>query len=344
MASKILIAGVGGIGGPLAADLIVNGVDVDLLTSNPEITKNINEKGLTVEWKGRQKQIPAKAYTSPRDLPAHQYDIVFLIMKAYNVRDAILSTMDRLSSSGYYVTCQNGVVEDMLGDVIETNRIVPCTIGWGGSMLGPGMYKRTSDGVNIIGELNGEITPRINELKTLMSYNSKTRITDNIVGVKWSKLAINSSINSVGVITGEVLGVTLSVKRAREIFLRVYSEVIDLANAQGIRPEKVVTNPYLLYIPKDSSRFKRFIKDRLVMIVGRKYGDIKSSSLQSLERGRKTEIEFLNGYVSRKAADIGFEVPANKAIYKMVREIEDGTRKLGMENIDELYMQLQNSL
>ncbi len=334
---KILVAGVGGIGGPLAADLLKNGIEVDLLTGNPEITKAIHKHGIHVEqFNGNSVHVQARSYTKADEIPS-TYDAIFLIMKAYAVREAISQTFPLLKNSGYFVTFQNGVIEDQILDLVAENRVVPCTIGWGGTMVSPGNYQRTSNGVNIVGELSGQVSDRVQVLKEILDLNSETRISTNIKGVKWSKLAINSSINSVGVVTGEVLKTTLGNSKARKIFLKIYSEVIDLAQSLGITPERIVANPYLLYLKPNSGWLKSFIKDRLVLLIGKRYGNVKSSSLQSLERGRKTENEYLNGYVVRKAETIGMEVPANKAIYKMVKEIEEGQCSPSMANLDLLY-------
>ncbi|RMG31003.1 MAG: 2-dehydropantoate 2-reductase [Methanobacteriota archaeon] len=333
----ILIAGVGGIGGPLAADLLVNGLDVDLLTDNPDITKAIRKSGIHVEkFNGETVDIKARAYTNAEEVHKN-YDAIFLIMKAYAVREAIASTSPLLKESGYFVTFQNGIIEDLILDLVPEHRIIPCTVGWGGSMISPGVYRRTSRGVNIIGELDGTISERVKNLKEILELNSETRVTTNIKGVKWSKLAINSSINSVGVITGEVLKRTLGDRKARQIFLKIYSEVVELARAQNIVPERIVADPLLFYVPPDAGKVKRFIKDRLVWFVGRRYGNVKSSSLQSLERGRPTENEYLNGYVVRKAQELQMQVPANRAVYEMVREIEEGSRSPSLMNLDELY-------
>ena len=69
--------------------------------------------------------------------------------------------------------------------------------------------------------------------------------------------------------------------------------------------------------------------------VGRKYRLLKSSTLQSLERGRKTEIDFLNGHVVEKANSVGVDVPLNKALVRMIKELEQGDRKIEKRNMSE---------
>lgn len=73
-----------------------------------------------------------------------------------------------------------------------------------------------------------------------------------------------------------------------------------------------------------------------IRIVGFKYRRIKSSSLQSLERGRKTEIDFLNGYISDKGKLFGVKTPVNDAVWTMVQEIEDGQRAVSLQNFHDL--------
>jgi 2-dehydropantoate 2-reductase len=78
------------------------------------------------------------------------------------------------------------------------------------------------------------------------------------------------------------------------------------------------------------------MKDIFLRIAARKYKDIKSSSLQSLLRGRKTEIDYLNGFVVKEAEKLGLTAPVNKLLVDMVKEIESDKRDIDPKNIDEL--------
>ncbi|MCC6156164.1 MAG: 2-dehydropantoate 2-reductase, partial [Candidatus Hydrogenedentes bacterium] len=124
--------------------------------------------------------------------------------------------------------------------------------------------------------------------------------------------------------------------RVRRIFLRTYSEVVDTAEAQGIKLERIAANPKLLYLPKNAGFLMRYAKDFIARMLGRKYKSARSSTLQSLERGRKTEVDYLNGYVVDVANRVGVVTPMNVALTRMIKEIEDGTRKIAKSNVDEL--------
>ena len=77
-------------------------------------------------------------------------------------------------------------------------------------------------------------------------------------------------------------------------------------------------------------------RDLTIRIIGFKYRRIKSSSLQSLERGRRTEIDFLNGYICEKGKALGVPTTLNSAVKAMVLEIENGQRQMSLDNLDEL--------
>jgi 2-dehydropantoate 2-reductase len=337
MAERILIQGIGGIGGVVAARMIQAGYDPTLITHNTTITDAINTDGLRINTPEGMAVVPATAYTDLDDIPADApYDAAYLIMKATNVLEAARETVEYLRPDGYLVTAQNGIVEDAVGAVIGAERVVSAIIGWGGTMHAPGIYERTSTGSTHIGELDGQISGRVQNLAAALGTAAPIVITQNIRGALWSKLAINCTITTMGALTGDLLGDMLKDKRMRLAFLRAYAEVIDTALALGIQPEKIAANPMTLYAHTDANRLTLFIKDLLVRFVGRKYGKLKSSSLQSLERDRPTEIDYLNGYVVQQAEQAGVATPINARLVTMIKEIEDGQRPIHRDNLDDL--------
>ncbi|MBZ0281622.1 MAG: ketopantoate reductase family protein [Anaerolineae bacterium] len=339
---RILIEGIGGIGGVVAARLIQAGYDPALVTNNPQITEAINRDGLQITTPEGQAVVPAKAYTALSDLPSDQrFDVAYLLMKANGVVEAAQQTIPLLNPNGYIVTFQNGIVEDAVGAAVGIQKVVSGIIGWGGTMTAPGVYEKTTPGETHIGELDGRLSSRVNNLAKAIETAAPVVISQNMRGVLWSKLAINCTITTIGALTGDTLGVMLQDARVRRLFMRTYSEVIDTADALNIRLERIAANPRLLYVPKNANAITRFIKDMLVQMVGRRYGKMKASMLQSLERGRKTEIDFLNGYVVEQAQKVGIATPVNAALVQMVKEIEAGTRTIDRKNINDLLREVR---
>lgn len=336
-AERVAVSGIGGIGGVIAGAMLNAGLTPVLITGNKSITEAIQQDGLHVRMPGRSFTVRAEVYTSVSDAAGGGlFDAAYLCMKANSVVDAAAETARFLSPAGYVVTYQNGIVEDAVGQAIGIERVLSGIIAWGGTMHAPGQYERTTPGKTFIGELDGRITPRVNTVAAAVAHAGPVSISQNMRGVLWSKLAINCTINSVGAIAGGTLGELLADRRVRQIFLRTYSEVVDTAEAQGVRLEPIAANPKLLYVPPGAGRVTLFSKDLLARMLGRKYRHARSSTLQSLERGRKTEVNFLNGYVVAAARKIGVSAPMNEALTRMIREIEGGKRGIGRHNIDEL--------
>ncbi|MCC6794759.1 MAG: 2-dehydropantoate 2-reductase [Candidatus Hydrogenedentes bacterium] len=335
MSDRVVILGIGGIGGVVAGCMIEAGLRPVLVTSNAEVTAAIRANGLRVKLPDRSFTVQAEVFTTLAEASG-VFDAAYLTMKALSVVEAAQNVAQYLSSDGYVVTFQNGIVEDAVGDAIGIGRVVSASVGWNGIMHAPGEYERTTPGDTFVGELNGSVTPRVNAIAAALRHVGPVTISQNMRGVLWSKLAINCTVNSVGALTGETLGELLADARVRRIFLRTYSEVVDTAEAQGIRLERIAANPKLLYLPKTAGLFTRYAKDIIARMLGRKYKSARSSTLQSLERGRKTEVDFLNGYVVEIASRVGVNAPMNRALARMINEIEVGTLKIEKSNVGEL--------
>lgn len=337
---KILIQGIGGIGGIVASNLIANNLNITLITANPKITQNIKDEGIKYKMPKFDAFLSVKpkfVYTNLDEIPnGEKFDISIMLMKATHLQDAVNNSISILTENGFFVTCQNGIVEEEVVKTIDQMKIVSGVIAWGGTMIEPGTYEKTTPGNTFIGELNGELSERILLLKDIFDLVTPTVVSTNIMGVMWSKLAINSMITSIGAITGITLGEMLQEKEIRLFYLKTYSEIVNVANQYNIKLEKISSNPYLFYLDPKTGKIKQKIKDLMLILVGKKYGSSKSSSLQSLERGRKTEIEYLNGYVISKANERNISVPYNQKVYDLVKEIESGNRTIGLSNINEL--------
>jgi 2-dehydropantoate 2-reductase len=339
---RILIEGVGGVGGIVAARLTAAGFNPVLVTGNPQIAEAINQNGISAKTTTEEFNVLAKAVVSLDDLDKKEpFDAAFLIMKANPVVESAKKTIPFLrDDGGYVVTFQNGVVEDAVAAAVGAERVVSGIIGWGATMHAPGVYEKTSGGAIHIGELDGKIGECIQKLENALEVVCPVVVSGNIRGALWSKMAINCMITTVGALTGQLLGEMLSERRVRQAFLVIYREVLDTAQAAGIKVERIAANPRLFYLPPNAGMLNRFIKDVLMKILGRRYKKLKSSMLQSLERGRPTEIDYLNGYVVETAKRFGVPVPLNALVTKMIKEIESGKRKIERRNMDELLAEM----
>lgn len=331
---KILVLGIGALGGIFSFKLIENSFDCTLVTNNENITRAINENGIIYTNKGITKNQKATALTK---MPENQkYDYIFLMMKTTAVAQVCqeIKTKSLLSAEGLIITIQNGDVYEFIKDFFP-NQIVTCIIVWNAKMDGPGKYELLSPGKTIIGDRTNTI-----DLTTISQILSKIspspiEISTNIVGIIWSKLAMNCAMNPLSGISGLLAGDVLKSKQGQEVFLAVYRETVELSKKQHITLEKLYADPNILYIPKKTNFVKKFIKYTILKIAGRKFGKAKSSMLQDIERGKLTEIDYLNGYVSQKAKTYNFPTPINDKLTELIKAIE--AKKLE-PNPDNLFL------
>ncbi len=117
-------------------------------------------------------------------------------------------------------------------------------------------------------------------------------------------------------------------------FIDVIREEVSVGKALGVEIEKYAGKLDFYDFAENNSLLATLKKHFLIRLIGFKYRKLKSSSLQSLETGRKTEIDFLNGYITEKAHTMDIKTPLNNFLVKLVKEIEAGTRKISYQNFE----------
>ena len=339
---QLLLMGCGSVGGVIAGGLLRAGHDLTIVTHNKDITQAINSEGLRLTTPEGQWTVPASAHTQLDEDDMGPFDAIYLAMKATEVEQAARDVCDSLSPGGYVVTLQNGVVEDRVSNILGREKVVGALVGWGATMHAPGVYEMTSRGELIVGELDGLLSPRVQQLKATLDAAAPTTISTNIYGALWSKLAINCFVTALGAVTGQLLGEMLRERAIRHLALSITSEVIDVAQAQGVSLEPVggTLNLQRLYLPSERRAggfgLDLIAKHAIMLILGLKFRHVKSSMLQSLERGRRPEIDFMNGYVVERGQAEGVPTPVNAALTALVREIGAGTRTISPDNLKDL--------
>ena len=348
---RILLMGCGAVGGVLAGGLIRAGHDLTIVTHNAAITQALHTEGLHLATPAGRLTVPAETLVGKdHDRVAHTdlvtvdgpFDIALLAMKATGLEQALQSVVALLRPGGYVVTLQNGIVEEGVAGIVGRERVIGALVGWGATMTTPGIYEMTSRGDTVIGELDGAATERVRALKQILEAATPTTISANIYGALWSKLAINCAITTLGATTGQLLGQMLRRANVRRLALAIVSEVIDVADANRVALEPVAgtLDVHRLYLSPEQ-RTGGFtpgllLKHTIMGMVGLKFRRLKASMLQSLERGRRPEIDFLNGYVVARGREAGVPTPVNAALVAMVNEIAAGTREIAPENLQAL--------
>jgi 2-dehydropantoate 2-reductase len=332
---KVAVVGAGAIGGITAAVLTRAGLDVEVVCKHQTTVDRALSPGLHVFGVRGDMKVPVKAVKNISDLSGAK-DVLFLATKATEAVSAAQELLPILHGDSLLVSLQNGICEDALAAVIGRERVIGCVVGWGATMHGPAELEMTSEGEFVIGNIDHRADQRLAIVQEMLEKLAPTRISDNIMGELYAKLIINSCINSLGVLTGLHLGRMLAIKRVRMIFIEIMQEAMAVAAALGIKVEPGGGGKldYYDFLARKGiiSIFKRHL---MIRLIGFKYRRLKSSSLQSVERGRRTEIDYLNGYISERGRDHGISTPINDAVVAMVKEIEAGSRQISLANINE---------
>jgi 2-dehydropantoate 2-reductase len=352
---RILVVGCGGIGGVVAGHLFEQGHDVTALTTNALIADAINAGGFRLRGEGSPGVVRGRAVTAlPKS--AAPFDYILLATQPPQVEEAARSVLPHLGFNGAMVCFQNGLCEERIAAITGPDRTLGAIVAWGASMVDPGVYDRTSAGGFVIGRMPVKSAaiegdsgshapfrspladdPRIDELARILEAVGPTTTTTNLAGARWSKLAINCAISSLGTLGGDRLGVLMRHRHVRRLALEIMTETVAVARALEIRLEKVAGTLDLDWIAlTDSERVAAgspglFAKHALLLAVGARYRRLRSSMLAAIERGRPPAVDFLNGEVITRGAALGIPTPINSAIRDQVFEIARGKATPGLD-------------
>lgn len=334
--SKTAVIGAGAIGGITAAFMTDAGWNLTLVCKHKLTLDIAAGPGLHIFGARGHHTIKVPSVRTIADL-AGPLDLVFLAVKATDMIEAVQELLPLLHPESMVVSLQNGICEESLAMVLGRQRVVGCVVGFGATMHEPGELEMTSSGEFVIGNLDHRPDPRLEPLKKMMSDVVPTRVSNNIMGELYSKLVINSCITTLGGVCGLTLGAMMGKKKIRRLFLAIMREAMAVADKLGLKVEPAAGGKldYYQYLDGDGwlEDFKRHLMLRLI---GFKYRRLKSSTLQSLERGKEPETAYLNGYIVDKGRQLGVPTPVNQALVRMIEEIVVGRRRISLANIDEL--------
>jgi 2-dehydropantoate 2-reductase len=331
-----LVIGAGAIGGITAALLAQAGHDPLLVAKHQDTVEAVSTQGLRVFGHKGDRRVRLRAV---KDIAQVDYtpEVVFLATKATDMLDAARDLAPKLGPDSLVVSLQNGICEEALGKVLGPERVMGCVVGWGATMHAPAELEMTSGGEFVLGTLDNRPEPRLSQLADMLSAVAPTRVSANILGELYGKLIINSCITALGGVCGLYLGRMLALRRARELFFAVMREAMAVAAAMNltVAPGGGGKLDYYSFLA-DQGWLAQTRRHLMLRVTGFKFRRLKSSTLQSLERGRPTEIDYLNGYISAKGREHGIATPLNDAIVAMIKEIESGARPIAPPNLEAL--------
>ncbi len=332
---QVLIVGVGALGGTIAARAINAGMTVHLATRSIESAEVLRRSGLRVSGVGgdaRADLVDAAPIASYEK--GNKFDLILLATKAQDALYVAPTLSSMLVPGGVLLPIQNGGVARMLADRLGEDKVLGGFSNLGATMVEPGIYEQKNAGHLLIGELAGGMSERVERVAGELGRAIEVRVSPNLTGAIWSKLLINCSVTTLGALSAQTMRQYMETPAGRKVFGNTYTEALSVALAIGAQPERLAVDP----IPPGwgSIDFPEQEYQNWVNHIIAFYGDIKPSMLQDFERGRKTEIDFINGYVARLGHESGVPVNLNGAITEIVHKIENGELRAAPERMNDL--------
>ncbi|MDB5896672.1 MAG: 2-dehydropantoate 2-reductase, partial [Ramlibacter sp.] len=277
--------------------------------------------------------VRAHEYQTKEALP--RFDIVLLAVRSDDTQ-AVLGLVQRLvKDDGCVVSVQTGVNEDALAQAVGAQRTLGCSLVFGARLVAPA-HVLELPGADVLrtGELVGGTSPRLDEIVALFSACGTSSPTYNLVGYRWMKLMLNATGNTLLLLTGLTAQQLHAREDARRLIIRLAREILGTAVALGIEPEPVLEVPTPVWTARDAENSQQL--HQALRAHGDGLGSRRLSMVADFEARGRTEVDHINGYVARKASQIGRAVPLNEQVWRMVKEMEAGTHDPGVHALAEL--------
>ena len=342
MTKRLLFVGAGAIGSYLGGHLARAGHDVTLIDPWAEQVETIRRDGLAVE--GPHEPFVARptavhlheAARLPRD-----FEIVFVAMKAYDTAWATQLALRHAAPAGAVVSAQNCWPDPIVASIAGATRsvgLVMSKIGvalWTPGHVERGMEKGQGAGHDVfrVGEHDGRITPRVQELAQMLSVIDGARATDNLWGERWAKLSQNAMSNPLQALSG-LGGLEVSSSEVgRTLMIRLAAESARVGLALGHRVPAFGGAPAERWADADRRETWEAL-DRMLTPAAASARNWRASMAQDVAKGRRTEIGEMNGYVMAQGRETDIPTPVSAAIVEAVREVEAGARKQSPQNLE----------
>ena len=330
---RIGIIGAGAIGSIVGGLLTKAGQDVTLIDQWPEHVETMKRHGLRLSGTCGEHLIPVKAlHVYEAQGVSEPFDAAFIAVKSYDTEWATQLGLGYLKQpDGFVVDFQNGVNDERVAALAGAGRALGCVITIGAGMYEPGHAIRT-DKVKI-GEHDGTESARARRLAEIMSAVAPSVVTANLWGERWSKLSVNCMANPLAGLSGLGSAEVRSLPGPSRIAIHLAAEVIQVGRARGYEVEPIFGIEAQRFVDAAGGRGYDAVAADMAASARFLSGG-RPSLLQDVMKGRRTEIEYLNGYVCEQGRRTGVKTPVNEAVVREVRRHPVGALKPDPENLE----------
>jgi 2-dehydropantoate 2-reductase len=321
--TRVAIVGTGANGAAIGADLALAGEDVVFVEQWPAHVEAMRADGITVVMPERTINVPVRALHLCEVATLREtFDVVLLLVKAYDTRWAAHLIAPYLEPDGLMAGVQNGMTTSVVADVVGRERTIGAVIEITSAMTVPGVVDRHS-GPDRSWFAVGAAGGREEVVASLLRHSGAVEVVEEIEATKWMKLVSNATTLATTAIVGTPMVEAASIPAMRELMLRSGREALDATIGLG--------NPILPIFglrPGDVSRPDSVVDVLLdTLLAGFVLPHSTTTILQDWAKGRRSEVDDINGHVVRTLRTLGRDAPVNRAVVELAREIEGGTRR-----------------
>ncbi len=345
MKPRVGIIGAGAVGSVVGGLLVKAGFDVTLVDQWANHVEAIKRDGLHLSVAGQNDitvEVKALQISELQSLSV-LFDLAFVAVKSYDTEWATQLITPYVADEGCVVDFQNGINDERVAAIAGRERTLGCVIMIGAGLYEPGHALRTDTrrlGFKV-GELDGSVTARVHEIVELLKHVEGSEVTTNLWGERWAKLAVNCMANPIAGLTGYGSAEVRRRDDTREVCVRVAAEAIEVGRAHGNEIDGVWGVAADKFV--DAARGHNIEQLNAELIAGADVmGEGRPSFLQDVLRKRRTEIDYLNGYVSERGREAEVPTPYNDAIAEVVRSFRVGELDPDPANLDRVFAALHH--
>ena len=329
---RYTVFGAGAIGGTIGAHMVRGGEDVLFVDLAADHVRAMRERGLTIRGFAETFTVAVQAVTPDEARSESSLERVLLAVKAPATEAAVSSFADLLAPNGCVVSIQNGLNELAIARLVGERRTVGAFINFSADYLEPGLIHFAGPGAFYLGELDGSLSPRLEELRGALGHWGDVRLTNNIWGFLWGKQAYGAMLFATALSDESMAD---AIDQHRTLMAELANEVLGVASELRIQPLGFDGfDPDAL-----RSRDAGLVNASLDQLVARRRQDLKTHSgvwRDLVVRERRTEVDAHFQPVLAEARRLGLPTPLLDRMVEMVHEAEDGRRPLSTANLVEL--------
>ncbi|TCR94772.1 2-dehydropantoate 2-reductase [Rhizobium sp. BK418] len=329
---RIAFVGTGAQGASIGADFALAGLDVTFIEQWPDHVNAIRENGITVNLPTRtiNVKVPALHVCQVAEIK-EPFDVVFLVVKAYDTKWACQLIEPCLAQDGLVIGLQNGMTHEDIAAVVGRERTIGAVIEIASNMFTPGITNRQNDHDEswfALGALDPKTQERVEDVANLLRNSGTVEVMEDIRSAKWMKLVVNAAELVPSAIINLPLNDAARAPGMLEVMRAAGYEAMQAALADGAKIIPIIGMPSVT--SNHPERYVDQIFEEVLKTFSRE--DTLTTSLQDWRKGRRAEVQEVNGIVVDILRAHGKDAPVNQRVIELAYDIEAGRLEARPEN------------